>query len=252
MISVVPKEEDGFYFNPRCHAIDDQTIAIGQKFHFSNKAKANVIPPELHSVLNHAGQHMHFDIDLGTSVEEIMASNDSLLKLLNQGFRVQKSLCLISNFKRVLMEFSKTDDEAIQIMAMTALMIAPITMLQFNANLNIEFDDFSEIEEHPMAQPFLATFGQLFEGQAGMPWNEFMDLKFDTEGCKVEPGSEEEIGLKFVELHTLLCSVVSDMNAQGNVELSMSIPSYLMTSEVHITAPGVQQAFALGLQMLIP
>ena len=195
---------------------------------------------------------MTFDIELGTSIDEIMTSDHSVLKLLSRGFRVSHTQSVISNFKRVLVEFSKTDDEALQTLAQQALMIAPITMLQFNANVEVDFEDFSEIEEHPMGQPLLATFDQLFEGQAGMSWNDYMELKFDIEGCKAEPESEEEFGLKFVDFHSLLSNVVSDMNPQGNVDFSLSFPSYLVTSELHITAPGVQQAFALGLQMLIP
>jgi hypothetical protein len=64
-----------------------------------------------------------------------------------------------------------------------------------------------------MAQPFLATFDQLFEGSIGQSWNEFMDLKLDSDGCKAEAGTEDDFGLKGVELHTMLCSLVSDMNA---------------------------------------
>jgi len=30
--------------------------------------------------------------------------------------------------------------------------------------MDLDFDDFEEIEEHPMAAPALATFEQLFEG----------------------------------------------------------------------------------------
>lgn len=79
-----------------------------------------------------------------------------------------------------------------------------------------------------------------------------MGLSIDTEGCKAEPGSQEEFGLKAATLHGMICSLVSDMNDQGNLSISVSVPSYLVTSEIQITAPGVQQAAALGLQMIIP
>lgn len=32
--SKIPADEDEIYFKPRCHAIDDSTIGIGQKLHF--------------------------------------------------------------------------------------------------------------------------------------------------------------------------------------------------------------------------
>jgi len=37
-------------------------------------------------------------------------------------------------------------------------MFLPLTMLTLNANLNVKFEDFEEIEQHPMAGPALATF----------------------------------------------------------------------------------------------
>lgn len=46
------------------------------------------------------------------------------------------------------------------------MMAAPIAMMQFTGSVNIEFDSFEEIEEHPMAAPAMATFEQLFEGFA--------------------------------------------------------------------------------------
>jgi len=79
-----------------------------------------------------------------------------------------------------------------------------------------------------------------------------MDLKFDTEGCNAEPGTEEEFGLKGADLHAKICSLVSDIITQGNLTVSVSYPSYLSTAELNVSAPGLQQAFALGLQMLIP
>ena len=44
------------------------------------------------------------------------------------------------------------------------MMGAPALLFSLNGNLRLDFDDFEEIEEHPMAAPLLATFSQLFEG----------------------------------------------------------------------------------------
>lgn len=40
-----------------------------------------------------------------------------------------------------------------------------------------------------MAQPLLTTFDQLFEGMIGTPWQEFMGLALNTEGCQYEENS---------------------------------------------------------------
>lgn len=58
-----------------------------------------------------------------------------------------------------------------------------------NASLDLVFDDFEEVENHEMAQPLLTTFDQLFEGMIGTPWQEFMGLALNTEGCQYEENS---------------------------------------------------------------
>lgn len=156
------------YFIPRVCALDENTIGLGQKIHYPRKGPK--IDEEFHAVLNNAGQHLYLSAELGTSIDEIMASEEPMLKSLAKGFKVTHTQCLIGNMKKLLLELSKTEDETKKMFAMQALMVAPLTMLQMNANLNITFDDFEEIESHDMAQPFLATFNQLFEGPMGQPW----------------------------------------------------------------------------------
>ena len=58
----------------------------------------------------------------------------------------------------------KSDDNKEQAMAQKLMLVAPAFIFGINANIDIEFDDFEEIAEHPMAAPAMATFVQLFEG----------------------------------------------------------------------------------------
>lgn len=187
MMKIIPDSEDDIYFMPRVYVTNGDFICIGQKIHWPNKAPK--IDEEFHGVLNHAGQHLHFTAELGTSIEEIMSSQEPIAKSLAKGFKFTHTQCLIGNLKKVFLELSKSENEEHQMMISQAMIAAPLTMLQLNANLNIQFDDFEEIEEHPMAAPFLANFGQLFEGACDQPWEGFMDLKLDTEGCNAEPNS---------------------------------------------------------------
>jgi hypothetical protein len=166
-------------FKPKALAIDDNTVAIGQKFHAPiGKAK---VPEDILGVLNKAGQHLHFDFALGTSVEEILESKESIaMSLLKGGFKVSTSQCLVSNLNRVLVELTKTEDEKIKGALMAVGMFSPALMLSINANVDLEFEDFDEILNHPMAQPMLVTFEQIFEqldAPAGL--DELKAAKFD-------------------------------------------------------------------------
>lgn len=55
------------YFKPKALTVDKSTIAIGMKFH--NKFGRNKLTDDILGVLNKAGQHLHFDVALGTSFE---------------------------------------------------------------------------------------------------------------------------------------------------------------------------------------
>jgi hypothetical protein len=56
---------------------------------------------------------------------------------------------------------------------MQAMMIAPATMLAFNGHLHLNFDDFEEVQEHPMAQVAMVNLKQLLEQALGKPFGDF-------------------------------------------------------------------------------
>jgi len=69
MLKGIPDDESKAYFHPKLSALDESTIAIGIKAYFRNKAPmvAEFIP-----ILNHAGQHLHWTVELGTTIEKIL------------------------------------------------------------------------------------------------------------------------------------------------------------------------------------
>jgi len=64
------------------------------------------------------------------------------------------------------------------------MMGAPAFIFGINGNMDIEFDDFEEIAEHPMAAPAMATFEQLFEGLLEDTPDSYMTKKLDLTECK--------------------------------------------------------------------
>jgi len=62
---------------------------------------------EFTSILNHAGQHAHYTVELGTSIADIMKSEEPVVKSLTKGFRVTGKVCIISNMKKVFIELAK-------------------------------------------------------------------------------------------------------------------------------------------------
>ena len=71
------------------------------------------------------------------------------------------------------------------------MIAAPAFLFGINANMDIAFDDFEEIAEHPMAGPAMATFEQLFEGLMEDAPEAFLNKKFDLSDCE-EPAETKE------------------------------------------------------------
>ena len=84
------------------------------------------------------------------------------------------------------------------------MIAAPAFLLGIKANMDIEFDDFEEIEEHPMAGPAMATFEQLFEGFLKAGPDEFLNKKFDLSACEEPADTKAEMSLFNEFLETII------------------------------------------------
>ena len=132
------------------------------------------------------------------------------------------------------------------------MMFAPVTMLGVGMELNVELDDFSEIEEHPMAEKLLLSFNEIFEKILGSSYEDAMDAELNTEGITTEPNSQEDFFLQSANLHQMLVECLKDSRVVSKVQVNASIPSALMNVELDIEAPGVKTAFLSLLKLSIP
>ena len=246
MLKIIPDDEHAAYFHPKVTAHDESTIAVGLKIYLRNKVP---MIPEFVPILNHAGQQIQYTIDLGTSIEKVMSSEEPLLKSLSSGFRVEAKASLISNMKRVFMELSKHEEYMEQIGP--AMMAAPVFMIAVNGKVNVKFNDFEEIESHPMAGPLMATFEQLFEGMLQRSPHEFMDDRFDAEGIEAEPNSKDGFLLQGIELHHLILEALNDMPRASHINYNVSVPEMLLNVEADINAPGLKDALLLAMHLPI-
>ena len=132
-------------------------------------------------------QNISFQIALGTDVKSVLSEEEKetpLIKHLAKGFKVSSQITLVSNLKKAIAEMLKSDSEEEQEVGQQLMMIAPAFIFGINANMNIEFDDFEEVAEHPMAAPAMATFEQLFEGLLEDSPDSFLNKKLDLSACK--------------------------------------------------------------------
>ena len=61
------------------------------------------------------------------------------------------------------------------------MMIVPAFVFGINGKVDIEFDDFEEISEHPMAAPAMATFSEFFQNLTSNTPDSWINKKIDRE-----------------------------------------------------------------------
>ena len=152
------------FLKPVFKSTSDNSVSVGMKLPLKCPVPGKLIPEDILSKLHHIEQHLHWTLELGTSIDEVMNSGKSMLECAHKGFRIEHKHCLISNLKKVFLHILK--DENTQFMG-PLMMMAPATMLSFDGKVHLELDDFDELANHPMAQPLMMSFAQLFEGMMG-------------------------------------------------------------------------------------
>jgi len=130
------------------------------------------------------------------------------------------------------------------------MMAAPATMLSVNANIDLTFDDFDEVLEHPMAGPAQANFDQLFTPVTGHNWKDLIaNTKINKDLIPADDDSRRVTEARvIVGLFEEMSMLLSDLANEGDLRLELSVPAYGVVSKTNIRAPGLQQACVLGWQ----
>ena len=107
-----------------------------------------------------------------------MASKDPLVQELNKGLSVEIQLELIAQLKEIIFDLIK-DSEVVESELAPFLPVAPIILLTLNGQVDLAFDDYNELKDLPMLEPFMANFNQLFEGALGEDIDTLLEDKID-------------------------------------------------------------------------
>jgi hypothetical protein len=186
------------------------------------------------------------ELRLGASVKDVMNGEGSLLSHLMKGFQATKTVQIVGNIKHAILELLKlTDDAKLQMLSGPLMMLAPLFMIQVDANVNIQFDDFDEVKEHPMAGPFLASFSQLAEGALGDK-EEMMKL---PEFTKTGDLSRRESEVKLAcEVIAVIHAIIKDMDdsSDSQVEFRGACPKVGASGLVQVKSEGLAEALMLA------
>jgi hypothetical protein len=88
---------------------------------------------------------MEVDIELDTSISNILNGKDPILQQLNQGIKMKAALDVVSQFKTFIFACLKDESNPSSLVEM-AVGMSPSVLLQTNAKIEVEYDDFEDIK----------------------------------------------------------------------------------------------------------
>lgn len=194
-------------------------------------------------------QNISFQIALGTDIKSILSEEEKetpLIKHLAKGFKVSSQISLVSNLKKAIAEMLKSDNSEEQEVGQKLMMIAPAFIFGINANMNIEFDDFEEVAEHPMAAPAMATFEQLFEGLFEETPDAFWNKKLDLSGCE-EPAEVKKEATVINDIIEAICDLEDP--AFNNISIKSASADLPISTDIDIHSESIGSGIKLALKI---
>lgn len=184
------------------------------------------VPEVVKGALKDVDQDVSLTIDAGFSLEDLLASDESMVKNLLGGFSFTFSLDVVANIKKVILKHleKEGDGSPIDQMVAQAMMVAgPAFMIGTKGSLEFDFDDYDEIKDHPMAGPFLASAKDLMMGLIGEDVEEILSRRAEVDEEASGDKDRFRMYYKLKNSATLLNTIVDIFQAMGpNAEVLFS------------------------------
>lgn len=146
----------------------------------------------------------------------------------------------------------KSDVEEEQELGQAMMMFAPAFIFGINANMKVDFDDFEEVAEHPMAAPAMATFEQLFEGLLEEGPDSFINKKLDLSECESPATVRDQMNF-VIEMIESVCDL--DDPAFNSISVKASCAEVPVSLDVNVETEslghGIKLAMKAGLLNMI-
>lgn len=208
------------------------------------------VPDEIQQLVSGIDQHIKVQVGLAASVDDVWDGEGPMIEQGVRGFCVSAQVQLISNVKKALMAALK--DEESQRLAPILMMASPAFMVGVSGSLDVTYDDFDEIREHPMAGPAMVSCADLFEGVMGMSRDEALaplERRGDLAGAK-SGGEGESEGMQDAALDALAAvhELADNLAPEGRVEARVLLKDRGLV-EYSLESPGLQKPALLGLAL---
>lgn len=131
---------------------------------FANIPEMIEIPDDLKDGLKDIDQYVKVRAVLGVDAEELLTSDKSLVEQAMKGFSFSAELVFLKNLKKALMKGFEDGSGPLEELKGMLQMGGPAFAFSSNTSVELTFDDFEELKEHPMGGQLLLSLDQLTTG----------------------------------------------------------------------------------------
>lgn len=188
-------------------------------------SSAPSIPDVIRDAFKDTDQYMKFKAVVGVDAEEVLTAEKPLLEHLMKGFRFTWEMVFLKNLKNILLEELKKGGAKAVLEGM-----GPAFALTSNSSVDLSFDDFDEVREHPHADSFLLSLEQIIQGAFGSSVADMLKYKPEFEGVEkaeldkhVKTSEYCQDKLKELDLYQAISNLLKEM-----------APEFQVTAEGHL------------------
>ena len=103
-------------------------------------------------------QKLQVEFAFGSSVKEVLDDQSvPLIDHLKKGFNIKAEVTLIDNMKKVIADMLKNENINKKHRNRLSFLLLSF-ILKINGKIEIDFDDFVDVRDHPVVEPFMHSF----------------------------------------------------------------------------------------------
>jgi len=149
----IPGSNDSGIWNPSIN-VEGNKVIVGLRFNNRRASKMD-IPVEVMRVLENGNQSVHWNVDLACSVQDLLESEDALLKHGHNGFKMSHKHTVIKHFYKIMLDmlqkWKEDHEEWEQPPFKDAFMaLIPLCLFGVTMQVDLDFDDFEDVKENPV------------------------------------------------------------------------------------------------------
>jgi len=117
------------------------------------------------------------------------------------------------------------------------MMFSPSLLLKMRGEIDVSFDDWDMVKDHPLAAQAMLNFSKLFEMVLSKDVTSVLNQTIETSN---DNQSEDYMEVKsLIDWRNDILSMIRSMPTNSHIQTKISIPDLCLSANINFTAPGL-------------